>query len=46
MIYLDNASTTKIDPSVLDAMMPFLTDEYGNPGTVYGLGRRARKRSS
>lgn len=43
MIYLDNASTTKIDPSVLDAMMPFLTDEYGNPGTVYGLGRRAKE---
>lgn len=42
MIYLDNASTTKIDPSVLDAMMPFLTDEYGNPGTIYGLGRRAK----
>lgn len=43
MIYLDNASTTKIDPSVLDAMMPFLTDEYGNPGTIYGLGRRAKE---
>lgn len=43
MIYLDNASTTKIDPSVLDAMMPFLTDEYGNPGTIYGLGRRANE---
>lgn len=43
MIYLDNASTTRIDPSVLDAMMPFLTDEYGNPGTIYGLGRRAKE---
>lgn len=43
MIYLDNASTTKIDPSVLDAMMPFLMDEYGNPGTIYGLGRRAKE---
>lgn len=43
MIYLDNASTTKIDPSVLDAMMPFLTGEYGNPGTIYRLGRRAKE---
>lgn len=43
MIYLDNASTTKIAPSVLDAMMQFLTDEYGNPGTLYGLGRRAKE---
>lgn len=43
MIYLDNASTTKIDPFVLDAMMPFLTGEYGNPGTIYRLGRRAKE---
>ena len=41
LIYLDNASTTKIDPEVLDAMMPFLTDEYGNAGTLYELGLRA-----
>lgn len=43
MIYLDNASTTKIDPDVLDAMMPFLTDEYGNAGTLYKLGLRANE---
>lgn len=41
MIYLDNASTTRIDPRVLDAMMPYLTDEYGNAGTLYGLGRKS-----
>ena len=41
MIYLDNAATTKIAPEVLDAMMPYLTDEYGNAGTLYGLGRSA-----
>lgn len=40
MIYLDNASTTQIDPEVLDAMMPFLKNEYGNAGTLYSLGRR------
>lgn len=41
MIYLDNASTTQIHPQVLDAMMPYLKDLYGNPGTLYTLGRRA-----
>lgn len=41
MIYLDNAATTRISPEVLAEMMPYLEDEYGNPGTVYGLGRRA-----
>lgn len=43
MIYLDNASTTQIDQRVLQAMMPYLTEEYGNPGTLYGLGKRAEK---
>lgn len=43
MIYLDNNSTTQIDPEVLDEMMPYLNEEYGNPGTQYSLGRKAAK---
>lgn len=38
LIYLDNAATTKIDPRVLDAMMPFLTDRYANASTLYRFG--------
>ena len=41
MIYLDNAATTKIHPAVLDEMMPYLTEEYGNAGTKYSIGTKA-----
>lgn len=40
-IYLDNAATTPLDPSVLEAMMPFLTDEFGNAASQHPFGRRA-----
>jgi cysteine desulfurase len=43
MIYLDNASTTKPDPRVVQAMLPYLEGNYGNPGTVYSFGREAEK---
>ncbi|MCX8051196.1 MAG: cysteine desulfurase [Chlorobi bacterium] len=42
MIYLDNAATTRLDPAVLDAMLPWLRDDYGNASALYALGRRAR----
>lgn len=42
-IYLDNAATTPLDPHVLQQMLPYLTDHYGNPSSIYATGRDARK---
>ena len=41
-IYLDNAATTPLLPEVLEAMLPFLTDQFGNPSSQYSLGRQTR----
>jgi cysteine desulfurase len=41
-IYLDNAATTSLDPLVLEAMMPFLTEKFGNPSSIYSYGRETR----
>jgi cysteine desulfurase len=38
-IYLDNAATTPLAPAVLDAMMPYLAQEYGNPSSIYRAGQ-------
>lgn len=41
MIYLDNAATTRIDGAVLNAMMPYLREYYGNAGSLHYMGRKA-----
>jgi cysteine desulfurase len=41
-VYLDHAATTPLDPEVLSAMEPYLTDHYGNASSVHQLGRKAR----
>ena len=42
-IYLDHAATTAVRPEVWDAMLPYLSSEFGNPSSVYGWGRRAHQ---
>lgn len=42
MIYLDNAATTKMRPAVVEAMAKYMNDSYGNPGSLYRIGREAR----
>jgi cysteine desulfurase len=41
-IYFDNAATTPLDPQVLEAMMPYFTDKFGNPSSIYSYGRESR----
>ncbi len=42
-VYADNAATTRLLPAVLEAMTPYLTEEYGNPSSLYGFGQTARQ---
>lgn len=43
LIYLDNAATTKMAPEVVEAMMPYLTEEYGNPSAIYSIGAKNKE---
>ena len=42
LIYADNAATTRVSDNVLQAMLPWLRSQYGNPSSIYSIGREAR----
>src|SRR5919206_2539653 len=41
-VYLDNSATTPVDPRVVDAMLPYLTEKFGNASSVHFYGQEAR----
>ena len=43
LIYLDNAATTKTAPKVVEAMLPYFSDHFGNPSSVYSLAAESKK---
>ena len=43
LIYLDNAATTKTAPEVVEAMLPYFSEHYGNPSSIYSLGTESKK---
>ena len=42
-IYLDHNATTPVDPAALEAMLPFMREEFGNPSSPYALGQMSKK---
>lgn len=42
-VYMDHSSTTAVDPAVTEAMLPYFSDKFGNPSSMYNIGRQAKR---
>lgn len=42
-VYMDHAATTPVHPKALEAMLPYFSEKYGNPSSIYGIARESRK---
>lgn len=43
LVYMDHSATTAVDPAVIEAMLPYFSEKYGNPSSLYSIGRQSRK---
>ena len=41
--YFDHSATTPVDKKVLEAMMPYFCEEYGNPSSIYSIGKKSKE---